>query len=312
MAPHTSLPQDPDPLDGLADTLSPHAQALLVLSSLSQHQRAAYRRSSGLPEESSDDELALHFSEHRLAALQESAAFRERVERWESSTRKQRARGQRTRPAPSVPAAAAEELGGARVVRQRAARHWAALGRWCVRIGFVTGWAFLVLGVLGWISSLGLLLGLAAVCLAVSFLSLFVVSTAAEAAGYRRARAALVDWAVQRPGQLERGLPSLGTRAESRSAGMLEGCLGIVALAVAIFCVPMTVLMFVIALLDQQASTWQITGILAGAALLGILGPRVMSVRTWLIGRRVRRTDEALAWVYAAGAAEPSVWEDTP
>lgn len=281
----------------LADTLSPFRQARVVLDHLSRSQVAAYCRSSGLPESASRERAAVHWAEHRVRALQEAAVVRERVERGGLSTE-----DSREGVAGTLPEEAARELAEATVVRDRAARAWSWVTMALVRTGVVTGVGFLVLGLVG--VFLAPLLGVAGVCMVVSFLCLFVLSSAAEAAGYRRARAALLDWAVARPGQLERGLPALGVRVESRAAELFGSCLTMAAAAIALFCAPMVVVLFLVALLDQRATTWQITGILAAVGLLALLAPRVIAARTFWIGRSTRRVDESLAWVYAAAVGD--------
>lgn len=284
-----------------ADTLSPFRQAQVVLDHLSPGQVAAYCRSSGLRESTSREYAALHFAEHRVTALQEAALTRERLEQ---DTRKQQASRDSASwaTAAELPERATQELAEATAVRDQGARTWALVTKALLRTGFATGVAFLALGLLGML--LPPLLGVAGVCLAVSFLCLFVLSSATEAAGYRRSREALLDWAVERPGQLERGLPSLGVRAESRAAELLGGCLTIAAGAIAMFCAPMVVVLFLVALLDQRATTWQITGTTAAIGLLAFLAPRVIEARTFWIGRSTRTVDESLAWVHAAGIAE--------
>lgn len=284
-----------------ADTLSPFRQAQVVLDHLSPGQVAAYRRSSGLRESTSLEQAAVHFAEHRVTALQEAALSRERLER--GTLKKQASHDSASQAAAAaLPQPATRELTEATAVRDQSARTWTLVTKALLRTGFVTGVAFLALGALGVL--LTPLLGVAGVCLAVSFLCLFVLSSAAEAAGYRRSRAALLDWAVERPGQLERGLPSLGVRAESRAAELLGGCLTIAAGGIAMFCAPMVVVLFLVALLDQRATTWQITGITAAIGLLAFLAPRVIDARTFWIGQSTRVVDESLAWVHAAAVAE--------
>lgn len=290
----------PDPAEAAADpadTLSPFRQAQVVLNHLSPRQVTAYCRSSGLPESTSRERAAVHWAEHRVRALQEAALVREQVE-----ARSRTTKGHRPGDVSALPDEADRELAETTAVRDQAARQWSWVRTQLLRIGFVTGLLFLVFGIVG--IFVAPLLVVAGVCMVVSFLSLFVLSSAAEAAGYRRARAALLDWAVARPGQLERGLPGLGVRVESRVADALGGCLAMAATGIAMFCAPMVVVLLLVALLDQRATTWQITGITAGVGLMAFLSMRVINARSFWIGWSTRRVDESLAWVYAAAVPD--------
>ncbi|WP_109474015.1 hypothetical protein [Ornithinimicrobium cavernae] len=283
-----------------ADTLTPHQQSLLVMGHLSEEQVSAYLRSSGLPADASRERAALHFAEHRVTALQEAAAFRERWQEWRQETQNPRVRGRSYDVGPpQLPGPAREELESGRAVGRAAGRGWQRLSTWSAVAGFVIGWGFLVCGVLGMVPGLQLLLVVSAVCLVASLLLLAVVAPALAARGERRARAALFGWAVHRPGQLERGLPGLRTRIDEQATVGSSFCLGLVSLAAGGFCAVMGLLLLVIALFDRQATTWQITGILLGLAAVLLLSPRLVTLWNRWVMHRNDAIDEAVSWVYA-------------
>ncbi|WP_256838047.1 hypothetical protein [Ornithinimicrobium faecis] len=281
-----------------ADTVTPHEQSLLVMRHLSDEQVRAYLGSSGLPVETSREQAALHFAEHRVTALQEAAAFREKA----AKQTKRRSRKKQTYAVapPELPAAAQAELTSAKEVGQAAGRLWQRLSTWSAIVGLVIGWGFLISGAVGVIPGLQVLFFVSAVCLALSPLLMFVVAPICYARGQRASRAALFEWAVHRPGQLERGLPGLHKRVDEDATSGSSFCLGLISMAVGGFCAVMGLVMIPISLLDQQATSWQVTGVLLGIGAVFLLSPRLVTRWGQWVRRRNDEIDEAVSWVYAA------------
>lgn len=271
-----------------ADTTTPHRQSVLVLEHLSDSQVEAYLRSSGLPADTSWAEAALHFAARRVTALQEAAAIRE----------------QTADAAPNLPAAAEDELESAQVVGRAAGQISQTLSTWCGIAGFVIGWGFLVTGAVGMVPGLHVLLAASALCLVLSALLMFVVAPALYAQGQKASRAALFEWAVHRPGQLERGLPGLHKRVDQTATMGGSFCLGLISMGVGGFCALMGLFMIPIALLDQQATTWQITGILLAVGAVLLLSPRLVSAWSRWTMLRNDELDEAVSWVYSSAVPD--------
>lgn len=291
-----------------ADTITPHQQSMLVMQHLSDEQVRAHLHSSGLPADASRERAGLHFAEHRVTALQEAAAFRERA-RERAGTRGHRARSARGRrdtqgpyaEAPlALPAPARAELASAEEVGRAAGRTWRRLCGWSAVLGFVIGWGFLITGVVAFVPGLQPLFLVSAICLVLASVLMFVLSPACYARSQRASRAALLDWAVHRPGQLERGLPGLHTRIDEQATAGGSFCLGLLVRGVGGFCAVMSLVMVPIALLDQRATTWQITGILVGVGGVCLLSPRLVARWSRWVRLRNDAVDEALSWVYAA------------
>ncbi|WP_114907052.1 hypothetical protein [Ornithinimicrobium murale] len=288
-----------------ADTLTPHQQSMLVLGRLSGAQVRAYLRSSGLPAGAGRPEAARHLAQHRVTALQEAAAFREQASR-RGVHRRRGGRGRRShgRPyaevRPALPTAAREELASAQEVSRAAGRGWQRLSRWTGLAGFLVGWGFLVTGVVGIVPGLQFLLGVSAVCLVLASLLMFWASPALYARGQRASRAALLEWAVHRPGQLERGLPGLHKRVDEDATSGGSFCLGLISTGAGGFCAVMGMVMVPISLLDQQATSWQITGVLLGLGAVLLLSPALVGRWSRWVMHRNDAVDEAVSWVYAA------------
>lgn len=285
------------------DTVTPHQQSLLVMEHLSSGQLMTYRRSSGLPADASRQEAAIHFARHRVTALQEAAAFRERTANWQRTRRKTRPAG-RCRPLPALPESAQAELESAQDVGHAAGRIPQTLSTWCGIAGFVIGWGFLLTAVVGMVPGLHLLLMVSAVCLVLSLLLMAVIAPALYAQAQRASREALFEWAVHRPGQLERGLPGLHKRVDEDATLGGTFCLGLIIMAIGGFCGLMGLVMVPIALFDQKAVTWQITGILGVISAVMLVSPRVVGRWSQWVRRRNDEIDEAVSWVYSP--AEPT------
>lgn len=284
-----------------ADTVTPHRQSLLVMEHLSRDQLAAYLRSSGLSAGATREEAALHFAQHRVAALQEAAAFRERTQKWERTRRRQKVRGFRHDvPSPALPPEAAAELDSGQQVGDAAGRAWQRLSTWSGIAGFALGWAFLITGVMGVVPGLQVLLLVSCACLVGSLVLMAVVAPALYARGQRASRTALFEWAVHRPGQLERGLPGLHQRIDEDATGGSAFCLHLLSLGVGGFCGFMGLVMIPVALFDNRATTWQITGILLAIAAVMLLTPRLVILWSRWVRDRNDEVDEAVSWVYAA------------
>lgn len=307
MPPESTTPPKADGWDPKpADTVTPHQQSMLVMQHLSGDQERAYLSSSGLSSDASREQAGLHFAEHRVAALQDAAAFREKV------SRRARPRGRRSRRGqhdtdttyavtpPELPASARAELASAQEVGRAAGRLWQRLCTWSAVLGFVIGWGFLITGVVGVVPGLSVLFFVSAVCLVLSSVLMFVLAPAFYARGQRASRAALFEWAVHRPGQLERGLPGLHKRIDEDATVGGSFCLGLVSWGIGGFCAAMGLVMVPISLLDQQATSWQITGILLGIGAVLLLSPRLVTRWSRWVSRRNDEIDEAVSWVYAA------------
>ncbi|OYN86356.1 hypothetical protein [Parenemella sanctibonifatiensis] len=140
----------------------------------------------------------------------------------------------------------------------------------------------------------GILIALSALGLVAAMVMAMIIGFT-DAARARRLRPALLDWAVERPGQLGRGLPGLrGSGSEGEMGRRILWAVGILGAIVAAFMVPVSAIAFLTSLLPPWDGEWMLTAaaLLAGSLLLAY---GIYRLARHLLGRDTGE-EEAFAW----------------